>query len=61
MDISRQVLPPLLLGVSAGYFQRAVVGESKVIVAQMEKHNASVMVAIYGTPWTIPLRNNNSN
>jgi hypothetical protein len=41
-------LPALLLGVSAGYCQRALVGKSGMIRTQMGKHNRSVM-AVYGT------------
>jgi len=39
MAISRQVFPDLLLGVSAGYSKRAVVGETGMIKTQIGKHN----------------------
>jgi hypothetical protein len=39
--------------VSAGYCQRAPVGESGMIRTQMGKQNTSVMVAVYGTPCVI--------
>jgi hypothetical protein len=42
--------PASLLDVSAGYCQKALIGESGMIRAQMGKHNRSVMVAVYGTP-----------
>jgi hypothetical protein len=42
-------LPALLLVVSAGHCQRALVGESGMIRIHMGKHNISVMVAVYGT------------
>jgi hypothetical protein len=32
----------------------AVVDETGTIRPQREKHNRSVMVAVYGTPWAIP-------
>jgi hypothetical protein len=41
--------------VSAGYCQRAVVGESGMIITQMRKHNRSVMVAVYGMPYAVAL------
>jgi hypothetical protein len=41
------VLPALVLGVSASYCQRAVVGESGMIRTQKGKYNRSVMVAVY--------------
>jgi hypothetical protein len=47
-------LPALLLGVSAGYCQRDMVDESRIIRTQMGKDNRSVMVAVYGTPLAIP-------
>jgi hypothetical protein len=53
-DISHQVSPDLLLGVSAGYCRRAMVGESGMIRTQMGMHNRSVMVAVYGMPCVIP-------
>jgi hypothetical protein len=43
-------LPASLMGVSAGYCQRALDGESVIITTQTEKHNRSVMVAVYETP-----------
>jgi hypothetical protein len=36
-------------------------GWIKIIRTQMEKHNRLVMVAVYGTPCSIPARNTNSN
>jgi hypothetical protein len=60
MAISRQVSPHLLLGVSAGYFQRTLVGESRMIRTWMGKHNRSVMVAMYGTHCAIPPLSSNS-
>jgi hypothetical protein len=50
-----------LLGVSAGYCYRALVGESGMIKTLMGKHNGSVMVAVYGTPWAIPPRKQTVN
>jgi len=41
-----QVSPASILGVSAGYCQTALVGESGIIRTQMGKHNRSVMVAV---------------
>jgi hypothetical protein len=46
--------PASLLGVFAGYCQRALASESGMIRTQMGKNNRSVMVAVYETPWTIP-------
>jgi hypothetical protein len=46
--------PASLLEVSAGYCQRAVVGESGRIRTQMRKQNRSVMVAVFGMPSAIP-------
>jgi hypothetical protein len=60
MDISHQVSLALLPGVSAGYYQRALVDESGMIRTQ-EKHNRSVMVAVYGTPCAIPPRINSNS
>jgi hypothetical protein len=56
-------LPASLLGVSAGYCQRSVLGESGMIRTQMGKHSRSVVVAVYGTPCVIqpPNSNHNSN
>jgi hypothetical protein len=59
--ISRQVSPASLLGVSAGYYQRALVDESGRIRTQMGKHNRSVMVSVYGTLCAIPPVNCNNN
>jgi hypothetical protein len=42
MDIFRQVSPALPLGISAGYRQRALVGESGFNRTQMGKHNRSL-------------------
>jgi hypothetical protein len=53
-DISRQVSPASLLGVSAGYHQRALVCEPGMIRTQMGKRNRVVMVTVYGTPCAIP-------
>jgi hypothetical protein len=53
-DICHQVSPALLLGISAGYFQKAVVSESGMIRTQMGKLSRSVIVAVYGTPCAIP-------
>jgi hypothetical protein len=47
-------LPASLLGVSASNCQRALVGDSGMIITQMGKHIRSVMVAVYGIPWEIP-------
>jgi hypothetical protein len=47
-------LPASLLDVSAGYCQRALIGESGMIRAQMGKHSRSVMVAAYEIPCEIP-------
>jgi hypothetical protein len=38
-----------ILGVSAGYYQRDLVGESGMIRTQMARYSRSVMVAVYGT------------
>jgi hypothetical protein len=57
--ISRQVSPASLLGVSAGYCQRAVVDESGMIRTQLETHSRSEMVTVLGTPCMIPPRNSN--
>jgi len=46
--IFRQVSSPLLLGVSAGYCQRALVDESGMITIQMGMHNSSEMVTVQG-------------
>jgi hypothetical protein len=51
----------LLLGVSASYCQRALVGESGMIIIQLGKLNRSLMVAVCGTPYSVPSRNSNSN
>jgi hypothetical protein len=51
---SGQVSPALLLGVSAGYSHRAVVGESGMIRTYLGKRKRSVMVSVYGTPCAIP-------
>jgi hypothetical protein len=53
-DISRQVSPASLLGVSTVYRQRVLVGVSEMIRTQIGKHNRPVMVAVYGTPCAIP-------
>jgi hypothetical protein len=55
-DVSHQDFPAFILGVSAGYCQRAIAGESGVIRTHMGKHNGSVMVAVYGTVCAIPPR-----
>jgi hypothetical protein len=49
MDISHRVSSSLRLDISAGYCQRALVGDSGMIIIQMGKHNRSVIVAVYGT------------
>jgi len=54
MDIFQQVSFALLLGLSAGYCQRALVGESVMIRTQMGKHNRSDMIAVYRMPCAIP-------
>jgi hypothetical protein len=54
--ISRQVSPTSQQGVSAGYCQRGLEGESGMTVNQMGKHNTSVMVALCGMPCAIPRR-----
>jgi hypothetical protein len=59
--ISRQVYPASLPDASAGYCQRALVDESRMIRTQMETHNRSEKVAVFGTPYAIPPRNSNSN
>jgi hypothetical protein len=51
-----KILSASLLGVSAGYCQTAVVGESGIIITEMKNQNRSVMVAVYGTPCAIPTR-----
>jgi hypothetical protein len=47
-------LPASLLGVSAGYCQRTLLGKSVMIKVQMGNHNGSVTVAVSGNPCTIP-------
>jgi len=42
-------LSATLLGVSAGYCQRALVGESGIIIPEMGKHDRSVIVEVHGT------------
>jgi hypothetical protein len=49
-----QVSSALIVGVSAGYCQKALVGKSGPIRTQMAKHNRPVMVAVYERPCTIP-------
>jgi hypothetical protein len=44
-------LPALLLSVSAGCCQRALLGKLGI---QVGKHNRSVTAAVYGTAWTKP-------
>jgi hypothetical protein len=44
----------LLVGVSAGYYQRALVDKSLMIRTQMGKHNRSEMITVYGAPCAIP-------
>jgi hypothetical protein len=56
--ISRQVSPSLL-GVSAGYCQRALVNEPGKIRTQVGRHDKSEIVAVCGTPCAIPPRNSN--
>jgi hypothetical protein len=46
---------------SAGYFQRAVVGETGMIGTQVGKRKRPEMIAVYWPPCAIPPRNNNSN
>jgi hypothetical protein len=46
---------------SVGYCQRALVSESEMIIAQMGKHNWSVMATVHGTPFAIPHHKNNTN
>jgi hypothetical protein len=48
--------PALLLGVSAGHCQTALVDESGMIRTQTREHSRSVMVAVFGSPWAIPTR-----
>jgi len=55
MDISHPVSPALLPLISAGYCQRALVGEPEMIKTQMGKLNTSVVVTVYETPCVIPL------
>jgi hypothetical protein len=45
-----EFLPALLLDVSTGYCQRALVSEAGKIRTQMGKHSISVMVTVYGMP-----------
>jgi hypothetical protein len=52
--ISHQVYPALLLGVSVGYCQRALVGESGMIITLTGKHNILVTVAMYEMHGAIP-------
>jgi hypothetical protein len=53
-DISCQVSPASLPGISASYYQRSLISESGTIRAQMGMHSRSVIVAMYGTPCAIP-------
>jgi hypothetical protein len=53
-DIYRQVSPALLLRLSAGYCQRALVGKLGMTGSQMGKYKRQVMVAEYGTSCAIP-------
>jgi hypothetical protein len=46
-DTFCQVSTALLLAVSAGYCQRALVYESGMIRSQIGKHKRSVMAAVY--------------
>jgi hypothetical protein len=39
----------------------ALVDESGMIITQKGKHNRSKMVAVHGTPFSIPPRNSNNN
>jgi len=52
--------PCSLLGGFADYCQRTLVDESEMIRSQMETHNRSEMVAMYGMLCVIPPRNHNS-
>jgi hypothetical protein len=56
MLISHQVYPAPLLGVSAGYFQRALADGSGMIRTQMGTHSRSIMDALLETPCTITPR-----
>jgi hypothetical protein len=56
-----QVSPALILGVSAGYYQRALVGASGMVRTNMGKHIRSDMAAVHGMSCAIPPRNSNSN
>jgi hypothetical protein len=58
--ISRQVAPALLVGISAGYCRRVLVGLSGMIIPQMGMYIISEMAVVYGTPCAIPPRNCNS-
>jgi hypothetical protein len=53
MDISCTLPPASLLGVSAGYCYRSLLGDSGMIRTQIGKHDTSVMIAVYGTPCAI--------
>jgi hypothetical protein len=55
-----QFLPTSILGVSAGYCQRAQVCESGMIRTQMGNHNTPVTVGVYGISWAITPHNSNS-
>jgi hypothetical protein len=59
MAISHQAFPALLLDVSAGICQRALVDESGIIVTQMGTGNRPEKVAVQGMPCVIPPRNSN--
>jgi hypothetical protein len=54
------VSPDLLLGITAGYCQRAVVDEAELIITQIGMHSRSEIVSVYGAPCVIPPRNSNS-
>jgi hypothetical protein len=55
--IARQVPPASLLDFSAGYCQRALVDESRVITTQIGMHIRLEIVSVLGTACTIPHRN----
>jgi hypothetical protein len=58
--ISHQVSPALLLRVSVGNCQRALVDESGMVRIQMGTHSRLEMVTVHGTPCVIPCYNSNS-
>jgi hypothetical protein len=51
-----QVSPALLLGVAAAYCQKSLVDKSEKITTYMWTHDRSVMIAMYGTPCAINVK-----